>query len=768
MKASIPASAELATQTKNVQPTVEVKDGSASFRTQHPEAVAQRQRQALIANSNHTRQQDSRAALLGKHAMQMQGKAKSQTSNADVHHVEKDGASAQLQEGSPKKANNTGLPDPLKAGIESLSGMSMDHVKVHYNSAQPAQLNALAYAQGSDIHVGPGQEQHLPHEAWHVVQQAQGRVRPTMQMKEGVPINDDRSLEHEADVMGAKALHAGGDITQPKVAAKAHASSSVSFATTPLLQRYVEISAPLAAQTGIPTASKVSDRQGLVKTDSRTLYARKDLITAGSEALKARSRIVLIPGEERVFDFTHMPSDEMPSLSGPKTIKRSLNRVIPRQNPDIPDPRANYGIPSATKDDSPKETKRKHENYFDSMTKLISDFADLSSFIMKLARSGTTDLIGSNRLPTPVVWEWIMQEPLRRDYFQGTVLCALADFDKAAKNGDREEALAKLDLDLNGLQRQVIEVLNKDAPENESVLTVNDCKQHTQSIVGADQMSVANQDAYHDPGLGKNYHNSLTGPIHGSFGWNFHFAPVVLKDGPDNATFETAAGLSFADVDKATWWWGLYGTRVLEQTFRSQIKKAHAERNLGLIAKTPEEERDPREGENIALYTFLRDLYEQLPGTVNDSNEMEWWQKFCDDKRHLAVQLQKEESFSLSLMKRYTFESEEYRAESEAKMQDAVEWMKVSLRDDQEILESIQTKRELDQFTDQTLLRRKKNHDLIWQRLQNASTTLRLYMRFKDTPMIDSAFSENDKMRMDVMLELFELFQSPLWHSGKK
>jgi hypothetical protein len=33
--------------------------------------------------------------------------------------------------------------------------MSMDHVK-YYNSSQPAQLNALAYAQGSDIHVAPG------------------------------------------------------------------------------------------------------------------------------------------------------------------------------------------------------------------------------------------------------------------------------------------------------------------------------------------------------------------------------------------------------------------------------------------------------------------------------------------------------------------------------------------------------------------------------------------------------------------------------------
>ena len=105
-----------------------------------------------------------------------------------------------------KKENSTGMPDNLKAGVENLSGMTMDNVKVHYNSSRPTQLNAHAYAQGTDIHIAPGQEGHLPHEAWHVVQQAQGRVKPTMQMKENVPVNDDPGLEHEADVMGAKAL----------------------------------------------------------------------------------------------------------------------------------------------------------------------------------------------------------------------------------------------------------------------------------------------------------------------------------------------------------------------------------------------------------------------------------------------------------------------------------------------------------------------------------------------------------------------------------
>lgn len=103
-----------------------------------------------------------------------------------------------------------GLPAGLKNGVQSLSGMAMDHVKVHYNSAKPAQLNAHAYTQGSDIHVAPGQEQHLAHEAWHVVQQAQGRVQPTTQLA-GTHINDDQSLESEADHMGARALGLGGD-----------------------------------------------------------------------------------------------------------------------------------------------------------------------------------------------------------------------------------------------------------------------------------------------------------------------------------------------------------------------------------------------------------------------------------------------------------------------------------------------------------------------------------------------------------------------------
>jgi hypothetical protein len=100
-----------------------------------------------------------------------------------------------------KNGAGDGLPEHLKKGVESLSGISMDDVRVHYNSLSPPQIGAQSYSSGNDIYIGPGQEKHLPHEAWHVVQQKQGRVKPT--------INGAPDLAVEADVMGAKALVLG-------------------------------------------------------------------------------------------------------------------------------------------------------------------------------------------------------------------------------------------------------------------------------------------------------------------------------------------------------------------------------------------------------------------------------------------------------------------------------------------------------------------------------------------------------------------------------
>jgi len=195
------------------------------------------------------------------------------------------------------KPNNTGLPDDLKSGIESLSGMSMDNVRVHYNSSQPAQLNALAYAQGFDIHIAPGQEKHLPHEAWHVVQQAQGRVQPTMQMK-NVQVNDAAELEHEADVMAEHASKRGKDAdTVTSIAAKSLTMPAAR--PTQLKSKFNGISLKKkGAETPIATLSSVFGKY----------FAAASLAEAYN-----------------IFGTLVLPSDFKGSWDKPKTVEASID-----------------------------------------------------------------------------------------------------------------------------------------------------------------------------------------------------------------------------------------------------------------------------------------------------------------------------------------------------------------------------------------------------------------------------------------------------------
>jgi hypothetical protein len=208
-------------------------------------------------------------------------------------------APAQLEESAVRRMNRTGLPDQLKAGVEGLSGVSLDNVRVHYNSAQPAQLNALAYAQGTEVHVAPGQEKHLPHEAWHVVQQAQGRVKPTRQMKSGVPVNDDKGLEHEADVMGAKALQQG------------RAGSGEPIASAALGQAQHE---QPREESGLPAQAQPTLQRVIIRGEEKGDYfddgtgveyafitqhpSGTALLFAGREGLKALRNVILEEGEE--------------------------------------------------------------------------------------------------------------------------------------------------------------------------------------------------------------------------------------------------------------------------------------------------------------------------------------------------------------------------------------------------------------------------------------------------------------------------------------
>lgn len=165
-----------------------------------PQAKQAAQMKAIMQNSSHHAAQNRMADIIrGTAQREEMGEEEVQRKAEPVQR--KENTSTSSVQATQLKENKTGMPDNLKSGLENLSGMNMDHVKVHYNSPEPAQLNAHAFTQGSDIHVASGQEKHIAHEGWHVVQQAEGRVQPTMQMS-GTQINGDAGLEKEADVMG--------------------------------------------------------------------------------------------------------------------------------------------------------------------------------------------------------------------------------------------------------------------------------------------------------------------------------------------------------------------------------------------------------------------------------------------------------------------------------------------------------------------------------------------------------------------------------------
>ena len=85
--------------------------------------------------------------------------------------------------------NQTSLQDDHIRGIEELSGYSMDEVREHDNNEKPTNLTAQAYTKGLEIHLVPGKEKHMPHEAWQDVLRKPGRVKEKLQ-KASDPIEE--------------------------------------------------------------------------------------------------------------------------------------------------------------------------------------------------------------------------------------------------------------------------------------------------------------------------------------------------------------------------------------------------------------------------------------------------------------------------------------------------------------------------------------------------------------------------------------------------
>jgi len=127
--------------------------------------------------------------------------------------------------------------------MESAFQTDFADVTVHANSNRATTVGALAYTQGNHLHFAPGQyapgssrgQELIGHELAHVVQQREGRVRATGTV-EGVSVNDDKGLEHDADVQARRAVRA-----QP---ARPRATTEGGVSSRGAVQRKLETSFP--------------------------------------------------------------------------------------------------------------------------------------------------------------------------------------------------------------------------------------------------------------------------------------------------------------------------------------------------------------------------------------------------------------------------------------------------------------------------------------------------------------------------------------------
>lgn len=156
-------------------------------------------------------QEEEDELLQGKFVAQMQGDDEEELLQGKfVGQRHPDSGNASVSEGGHD--NQSGLTDHVRQGMEEAIGGDFSSVQFVTDSQKAVDVGALAFTQGKTVEFAPGQFKPdttaglelIGHELTHVDQQDKGHVEPTLEIG-GMPVNDDKSKEAEADDKGREA-----------------------------------------------------------------------------------------------------------------------------------------------------------------------------------------------------------------------------------------------------------------------------------------------------------------------------------------------------------------------------------------------------------------------------------------------------------------------------------------------------------------------------------------------------------------------------------
>lgn len=493
------------------------------------------------------------------------------------------------QRPAPQAQAQPGLPDRLKAGIEALSGLAMDAVRVHHDSPQPARWGALAFTQGHDIHLAPGQAQHLPHEAWHVVQQAQGRVRPTLQMKSGVAVNDAQGLEHEADVMGERALAQRWTpavalaAVDPQASLRGDAARSAPRQAGGVIQRYTEETPPEEALSG--HLWRVSeDGQAMLEISQaeggQKLMATDTLVDAANGKLKSAGQN---------GSFIRLEASANPFSLGGRSLKQVLPTFVDASGAET----FNRDMATANKPGGADATGDTQDWF-----KLYADCGRSSRVVMGSLGLAPRALYSADKKSKQTARGFDPAEWTDQVY-----LASMKAFVKDPAN--------RVHLKTEHLKERFLSYFyagsSKFVPKEPA--SGQEAKNFAGALDEAGQRAFAEYAQINvavDPEIGEGYTMAtgydLPGYVGGADIWNFHWAGVVMKAGSDNITLENYA-IMFAPtgdkkVDKANarraynftntnWVFQMYGTLKTGQSFHEEHLRSgtHGTRGTTLRVK---------------------------------------------------------------------------------------------------------------------------------------------------------------------------------------
>lgn len=126
-----------------------------------------------------------------------------------------DSGNASVSEGGHD--NQSGLTDHVRQGMEEAIGGDFSSVQFVTDSQKAVEVGALPLHREKRLNLLPDNLNRsqtaglelIGHELTHVDQQDKGHVEPTLEIG-GMPVNDDKSKEVEADNKGREAARLGG------------------------------------------------------------------------------------------------------------------------------------------------------------------------------------------------------------------------------------------------------------------------------------------------------------------------------------------------------------------------------------------------------------------------------------------------------------------------------------------------------------------------------------------------------------------------------